>query len=588
MKLLGALKQKWIHALMLGIGSLLSLAVVAAPFGQGGRVTDRGLRTVTLMQIGDTHSFVLTPHRPRETDRQHEGSLPRLYSLVNQVRMRDPDALLFNAGDTLQGGAVNLYTEGQASVNVLDLFGIDFYAAGNWDFVYGLDRFVELFGNGRWGAIAANLYYDGAVYPDKAGQRVLPPYRVAEVKGIRIGVIGLTSDRAINALGPWRTVGAVFNKDASEVPFYIDVLRNQEKVDAVVLLSEFGLARNIDIAKTYPGLDVVLSADMHERTPKPIMLNGGATLVSEAGQNSTVLAEVRLLFRGKRLVNKQYQWHTVATAFPNPRIARAAARQTREFVSGPFFRPHVNPINGMVLTTPLDTVLGYTDTALYRGNYTHEDMPGVIEGTSHDFLADAFRDQAQADIGAIRGFRYGTHVEPGPITLDDLYHYLSIGAQIAKITITGQQLKNQIETSAGGALAPDVELWMGGWLNGYSGVKFDLDPAAAQGQRARNIVVQRWGTGIWEPLNLQARYTYAGYWFEQAPTLVNGIVAQNAMPIRGPNGETLDSTEVVANYLAKIGMVSPETHRVRLLSPLPPPIYGNPEVQPLEGVAQRN
>lgn len=540
------------------------------------------------MQIGDTHTHLMAPGEGGggPMDKQRQGSLPKLYSIVRDVRLRDANALLFNAGDTLQGGAINLYTKGQASIDILDRFDIDFYAAGNWDFVYGLDRFVELFGNGRWGAIAANLYYDGAVYPDKAGQRVLPPYRIATVRGIKIGVIGLTSDRAINALGPWRTVGAVFNKDASEVPYYIDVLRNQEKVDAVILLSEFGLARNIDLAKTYPGLDVVLSADMHERTPNPIIVGNG-TLVSEVGQNATALAEIRLTFSGKRLVGKNYKWHTIAGRRPDPIGALTTFREARSFVAGPFFEPHVNPINGTVLDMPIETVVGYTSVPLYRGNYSQEEMPGVIEGTSHDFLADAFRDQAEADIGSIRGFRYGTYVEPGPITLEDLYHWLPIGAQIGKITITGTQLRNQIEVSAGGALAPDVDLWLGGWLNGYSGVRFDLDPAAKQGNRASNIMVQRSSTGAWEPLNPQGRYTYAGYWFEQAPALVNGIVSNNVTAVKGPNGEKLDSTEVVANYLRKTGTVNPEINRVRLLSPLPPPIYGNPEVQPLEGVPQR-
>lgn len=50
---------------------------------------------------------------------------------------------------------------------------------------------------------------------------------------------------------------------------------------------------------------------------------------------------------------------------------------------------------------------------LYRGNFSDHTMPGVIEGSSHDFLADAFREQTGADVGTIRGFRYGTHIAKG-------------------------------------------------------------------------------------------------------------------------------------------------------------------------------
>lgn len=58
---------------------------------------------------------------------------------------------------TLQGGAEALYTEGAAMVDVLDNWSIDGYTSGNWDFVYGTERYLDLFQGGRWGAVSANL-----------------------------------------------------------------------------------------------------------------------------------------------------------------------------------------------------------------------------------------------------------------------------------------------------------------------------------------------------------------------------------------------------------------------------------------------
>ena len=66
------------------------------------------------------------------------------------------------------------------------------------------------------------------------------------------------------------------------------------------------------------------------------------------------------------------------------------------------------------------------------------------------------------DIGAIRGFRYGAHVAPGPIRMEDLYHFIPIGPMIAKGEIAGRQLKGQIESSADGSLNPQVQNWTGG------------------------------------------------------------------------------------------------------------------------------
>ena len=113
----------------------------------------------------------------------------------------------------------------------------------------------------------------------------------------------------------------------------------------------------------------------------------------------------------------------------------------------------------------------------------------MIEGSSHVFLTDAFRNQAAADIAAIRGFRYGTVVRPGSIRLEDLYHFIPIGPLIAKGTIKGKQLKNQIENSIDGSLNPDVSKWTGGWLFNFSGVRAEIDPYGKAGERAKNIQV---------------------------------------------------------------------------------------------------
>ncbi|MCK7496299.1 MAG: hypothetical protein MZW92_39300 [Comamonadaceae bacterium] len=66
-----------------------------------------------------------------------EGGLARVYTVIKDIRKQDPKALLINTGDTIQGSAEALYTRGQALVDVLNAFGIDAFAPGNWEFVYG-------------------------------------------------------------------------------------------------------------------------------------------------------------------------------------------------------------------------------------------------------------------------------------------------------------------------------------------------------------------------------------------------------------------------------------------------------------------
>ena len=542
--------------------------------------------TTTMIQLGDLHGHLIPrPNQREDGTTSTEGGLARIATTIKNIRAASPENLLFNVGDTMHGGAEALYSEGAAMSDILDQWSIDGYASGNWDFVYGTERYLDLFQGGRWGGVAANLYYDGAPYEDKTGERVLPPYRVMRSGGLRVGVVGFTSERG-PTVGTSTTQGFRFTGDGEELPEMIDALRTTEKVDLVVMISELGLAKNVQLAERYPGVDVLLSADMHEETPRLIQAASG-TLISEVGQDGTAVGELALQASPSGISGWRYTFHTMDPSVPeDPDTAAAVAKQRAALVSGSDFDGTLmNPINNTLLTRPIDTVVGQADTALYRGNFSDHRMPGVIEGSSHDFLADAFREQAGADIGTIRGFRYGTHVAPGDITLEDIYHYIPVGPHIAKGTVTGQQLLNHLEKSLDGALNPDVFAWTGGWALAYSGIRYDLDAYAPAGKRAQNITVFDRSTQTWMPLDLTREYTVAGYWYTSDPANVGtGLkISDIAQPVLAPDGKPLDATEVVAQHL-RAYRANPELGRVNLLSPLPAPVYGNREVQPLKGV----
>ena len=181
----------------------------------------------------------------------------------------------------------------------------------------------------------------------------------------------------------------------------------------------------------------------------------------------------------------------------------------------------------------------------------------------------------------------GTHIAPGPIKLEDIYHYVAIGPFIASGQVKGQTVKNIIENSAAGSLNGDVAAWGGGWLFGWSGLRFDLDPYAAKGSRATNVEVYNRTSGTWLPLDLTATYTLGGYNYASEPTLINKaptLAGTTPVVYTDSNGNPVDGTQVVADYLATQD-ANPTPNRINLLRALPAPLVaGNPEMQPLGGV----
>ena len=600
-------------------------------------------QNITIIHTGDFHGHLIPRANVRsDTTGRSEGGLARIATVINKIRSKEKNVLYVHTGDTIQGGAEVLFTRGQAIVDILNMpeFGIDAFAPGNWEFVYGTQRFIELFGNNAplapWGTVAANLFYTtgDSNCKNRSGERPVAPYKIKMIGKIKVGILGLTTDRGPQVVGAAVTDGLCFLRNGddvfvtnattgittqtaggvdSEVAEQIHQLRNVEGVDLVVMASEMGLANNIRLAQKIDGIDVVLSSDMHEETANAVVIvnpvSGRKTIVVEEGQDGTMMGKLELeLSRGKV---KEWKWNPIrvdSSIAENKKVA-ARIKEIRKGFTGTNYADKINPFNGSYLKRPIDAIVGTTAIPLHRSNFTDEDMPAIIEGSSHDFLTDAFKAMSGANIAAIRGFRYGTHVPVGPIKYEDLFHYLPIGPQIAMATLKGQAIKNQIENAANGSLNPNIIDWSGGWLFNFSGVTMDFDPYVALTStapfpltvgRAFNIKVNN------ADLVLGNDYSYASYWYSTTPCSVNTIAISgcvvdavtgapsNITILKDADGSPLDATEVVVKYLQSLTEpVNPVLNRITLKdkttglpTTLPAAKFGNQELQPLLG-AQR-
>lgn len=496
--------------------ALLSLAMATAP-----SLASAGSGKVTLIQTGDIHGHLLPRPNLRSdaVGQSMEGGVARMYTVIKQMRndatkcvkvngvKKCTDySLLLNTGDTVQGSGEALFSRGQAMIDVLNNFGFVAHAPGNWDFLYGTARFEETFKGtattpplANWNALASNLYYTnqfddaavcGATATDPATgtvrplKRVLPTYMIKQVGNLKVGILGFTTARAIAAVGTSVTQNYMFSNGKTEVPCFVDRLRNIEGVDLVVMMSEMEMSRDIQIAETLaPGPDVILNSDMHERTTAPIVAvnpDGHQTLIVEEGQDGTVIGKMELEVENGKITEWEFRQRVITDDIKEDKaIAAAVAKARAPFVTGTFVPGQTVTVGGntTMLMRPVDEVIAYTQVGLHRSNFVDEDMPGVVEGTSHDLIADAMAAIGQAQSASLRGFRYGTHVPPGgAITMEDIYHYIPVAAKLGRTNkACGADLKFAIENSIGGTFHSDPNQWTGGWMFGYSGLTMDVD-----------------------------------------------------------------------------------------------------------------
>ena len=176
--------------------------------------------------------------------------------------------MLINTGDTIQGSAEALFTKGQALVDVLNRFGIDAYAPGNWDWIYGVDRALELFAGKEakapWHALAANAYHEREPYAAQSGSRLLPPYLIRDIDGVKVGILGITTDRGPQVVGR----GVTKAGERAKRIMVADRATNGWKPlepEADYTYASYYYARDPDLINTTPAKDVSVVKDKDGR-----------------------------------------------------------------------------------------------------------------------------------------------------------------------------------------------------------------------------------------------------------------------------------------------------------------------------------
>lgn len=498
---------------------LLGLAVVSATAtaragGNSGNLT--------LIHLSDVHGH-MAPHTEVFDGVVHynSGGLAKLATKINQIRGETPGQnLLLMVGDTTQGSAEVLFTRGNAIMPALNAMGIDVFTPGNWDFVYGpvvyRNRFAGenltvppavLASTGPEGVLKAsfptvviNAYNDR---PGTAtdGQRVHPPYVIKKVGKLNVAIVGITSDN-LPAQSDVFNMTFRFTNGYTELPGIIKEVRKLG-ADVVVVMSELGLAKDIQIARETKGIDVMLSAHTHEITKTAIIAPETGTIVVESGEDQ-YLGRINLAVSRGKVTG--YNWTPIQideTVPEDPTIKAIVDQRRASFLSGPAFTSHLfvpagwPATKGLVLNQPLDTLVGNTDALLERHN--------ALEETANNFYADAIRWATSADLAITNGFRFDIPVAPGPVTLADLFYYFPITPAMAVAEYTGSQIVDRINRNLEAVFARNPYQVREGYTLGVSKnvrVTVDLNnnPATPTSKRVSKVEILNEATGAWGPI----------------------------------------------------------------------------------------
>ncbi len=249
----------------------------------------------TLNSFGETEP-VGCPHRTL-----HDGGLARRMSAIRQIDAAEGPVLVLDGGASLfpdidkaqDNDRLNLLLKAELICEAYNRMGYQAMAVGTSELLLGLDELLHLSEVAKFPLLSANLQ-TGERFPFK-------PYTVVEVAGLRIGIMGFL----IESIGRVYLQKAV--PDGKVLPT-IDAARKvveelRGKVDLIIAISHVKMETNRELAKTVPGIDIVIDPSIeynshHPRVKDPDWENlVGGTLILRADGRGTSLGSVNIEFR---------------------------------------------------------------------------------------------------------------------------------------------------------------------------------------------------------------------------------------------------------------------------------------------------
>ena len=439
----------------------------------------------------NAHAFTFLDFEAAARKYGKVGGFAHLATLVKRLRASRPNSLLMDGGDTWQGSATALWTNGQDMVDACKLLGVDIMT-GHWEFTYGIDRVSQIINEqlapieflAQNVVLTEDAAFEGKPAFDEDSGRVFKPYTLREMNGIPVAVIGQAFPYTTLANPRYMIEDWSFGIRDEMCQEMVDTVRAQG-AQVVVLLSHNGMDVDLKLASRVSGIDVILGGHTHDGMPKPSVVTnaGGKTLVVNSGSNAKFLSVMDLDVRGGRVEDFRYR---LLPVFANLLPADPEMSAYIESVREPFKQQ-------------LETVLAKTETTLYRrGNFI---------GTFDQVIVDALMAVRGADIAFSPGFRWGTSLLPGDdITVERVMD--QTGITYAKSTLnemTGENIKLVLEDIADNLFNADPYYQMGGDMVRVGGLRYAINPSAPIGERLSDLELNG------KPIDPSKTYKVAGW-----------------------------------------------------------------------------
>lgn len=403
---------------------------------------------VTILHMNDTYQF--TP-----VDGGKRGGLARVMTIKKRVLAENPNTLMTLGGDTLSPSVETRTYRGAQMIDAWNAVGLDYSVLGNHEFDIRTNELLDRIKESKFTWLGTN------VVDTKTGKIFagMPQFIIRSIGGVKIGFIGFLLPET---------------KETSSIEAHLNVTDYCESARKLVPeIRSLGAQVVVGLTHLFMHQDKKLAgcADFD------LILGGHEHTLLQSAANGTPIfkmwADAREVGRFDLFIDKKtgklqsIDWEIIPV--------------TDEIPNDPDFAPVVAKYKSLL--DQLEVKVGATAVpldALSKSVRTKETDIG-------NFIADAYREAVDADIGFVNGgsIRADLTYQPGVLTKRDVLSMLPFNNPIVKVEVSGKLLMDILEHS----VARSREDSEPGRFPQVSGLKFTYDASKLPGQRIMEAYV---------------------------------------------------------------------------------------------------
>jgi 2',3'-cyclic-nucleotide 2'-phosphodiesterase / 3'-nucleotidase len=438
---------------------------------------------ITLLATTDLHGN-LFPY-DYYTAQPAERGLAKIATLILAQRAENPNNLLIDCGDTIQGTPLEAVyqqrggpgLEHDPMMAAMNAIGYDAMVVGNHEFNFGLKNLAKARSDARFPWISSNIL---------GGDQPFAPYLLKTVAGVKIAVIGITTPLIPDWEAEEHYHGYRFEPGVAAVKRTVAELREREHPDILIVASHAGLDRDPSearenmvrqIATEVPGIDAIVFGHTHQQLAS---LQIGNVLLMQPKNWGISLGRMDFVLKsseagGWKIVSKSSRLIPV----------------TRETAADPKILAIARPYHELA-EKYLNTTIAQAPVAL------DSRLARVEDSALIDAIQQVQLYYSKADVSFASSFNARVFIPKGSVTVRQMAALYIYENQLYAIEGNGRMLRGALENSAryyntcaadcshGPLINPDV---IGYNYDMAQGVNYEIDLTQPPGHRIRDL---RW------------------------------------------------------------------------------------------------